>query len=128
MGQAVRIELTYNIRESSNNSQRELLPQNITSYTEFKFPIFKRRLYKIWLIYAIFLHLVSDVLHNGLWTPSNLPEKYEKINSGSVLNESYTLKIEKARLASCLFRKKWYYLPTPPLGQDMTQGQFLSGV
>ena len=20
----------------------------------------------------------------------------------------------------------WYYLPTPPLGQDMTQGQFLS--
>ena len=25
-------------------------------------------------------------------------------------------------------RDKWYYLPTPPLGQDMTQGQFLSGV
>ena len=25
-------------------------------------------------------------------------------------------------------RKKKYYLPTPPLGQDMTQGQFLSGV
>ena len=24
--------------------------------------------------------------------------------------------------------KYWYYLPTPPLGQDMTQGQFLSGV
>ena len=27
--------------------------------------------------------------------------------------------------------KQWverYYLPTPPLGQDMTQGQFLSGV
>ena len=22
----------------------------------------------------------------------------------------------------------WYYLPTPPLGQDMTHGQFLSGV
>ena len=22
----------------------------------------------------------------------------------------------------------WSYLPTPPLGQDMTQGQFLSGV
>ena len=22
----------------------------------------------------------------------------------------------------------WYYLPTPLLGQDMTQGQFLSGV
>ena len=22
----------------------------------------------------------------------------------------------------------WFYLPTPPLEQDMTQGQFLSGV
>ena len=21
-------------------------------------------------------------------------------------------------------RREWYYLPTPPLGQDMTQGQF----
>ena len=31
---------------------------------------------------------------------------------------------------SCLgvYYDKWYYLPTPPLGQDMTQGQFLSGV
>ena len=27
-----------------------------------------------------------------------------------------------------LFPLWWYYLPTPPLGQDMTQGQFLSGV
>ena len=25
-------------------------------------------------------------------------------------------------------KKVWYYLPTPPLGQDMTQGQFLSEV
>ena len=25
-------------------------------------------------------------------------------------------------------RTRRYYLPTPPLGQDMTQGQFLSGV
>ena len=25
-------------------------------------------------------------------------------------------------------RRARYYLPTPPLGQDMTQGQFLSGV
>ena len=27
-----------------------------------------------------------------------------------------------------LYPGKRYYLPTPPLGQDMTQGQFLSGV
>ena len=25
-------------------------------------------------------------------------------------------------------QKASFYLPTPPLGQDMTQGQFLSGV
>ena len=28
----------------------------------------------------------------------------------------------------CCLMITWYYLPTPPLGQDMTQGQFLSGV
>ena len=40
-------------------------------------------------------------------------------------------------LRSMIDRDRWwesyenldrYYLPTPPLGQDMTQGQFLSGV
>ena len=34
-------------------------------------------------------------------------------------------KQEKKRDLSFFTR---YYLPTPPLGQDMTQGQFLSGV
>ena len=29
---------------------------------------------------------------------------------------------------SILLMSDWYYLPTPPLGQDMTQSQFLSGV
>ena len=35
------------------------------------------------------------------------------------------------REAKQIWSKIWeqrYYLPTPPLGQDMTQGQFLSGV
>ena len=27
-----------------------------------------------------------------------------------------------------IYRFVLFYLPTPPLGQDMTQGQFLSGV
>ena len=27
-----------------------------------------------------------------------------------------------------IFKRTWPNLPTPPLGQDMTQGQFLSGV
>ena len=29
---------------------------------------------------------------------------------------------------SCNLYKSSSYLPTPPIGQDMTQGQFLSGV
>ena len=28
----------------------------------------------------------------------------------------------------CVYVCVYIYLPTPPLGQDMTQGQFLSGV
>ena len=35
---------------------------------------------------------------------------------------------KKTWMSSLENHKKWYYLPTPPLGQDMTQGQFLSGV
>ena len=33
-----------------------------------------------------------------------------------------------ACLSVCVSMCEWYNLPTPPLGQDMTQGQFLSGV
>ena len=32
------------------------------------------------------------------------------------------------KMYSALNNLQRYYLPTPPLGQDMTQGQFLSGV
>ena len=39
--------------------------------------------------------------------------------------ESLILLIWSWIYSVCSFR---YYLPTPPLGQDMTQGQFLSGV
>ena len=38
-------------------------------------------------------------------------------------------KVDESRERSCaLYISVCYYLPTPPLGQDMTQGQFLSGV
>ena len=39
-------------------------------------------------------------------------------------------KVEQSwELSSALpYTSVWYYLPTPPFGQDMTQGQFLSGV
>ncbi len=36
-------------------------------------------------------------------------------------------KLNQDKLIECGM-KRVSYLPTPPLGQDMTQGQFLSGV
>ena len=43
------------------------------------------------------------------------------------------LLLEARKLSSCIFvarvlRTSYHIYPTPPLGQDMTQGQFLSGV
>ena len=41
----------------------------------------------------------------------------------------YGYKVCSSGSCVCLLSAaRWYYLPTPPLGQDMTQGQFLSGV
>ena len=35
--------------------------------------------------------------------------------------------VTTSKISVKLFTKLgWYYLPTPPLGQDMTQGQFLT--
>ena len=42
--------------------------------------------------------------------------------------ETKTLLRKLERILIKLYRQNVYYLPTPPLGQDMTQGQFLSGV
>ena len=54
-------------------------------------------------------------------------EAIEKEPSGRPRLRSLTLLIY---FTPCLFPNfiSRYYLPTPPLGQDMTQGQFLSGV
>ena len=52
---------------------------------------------------------------------ASLVEKGKKTVS---LKNARTWELADAPIASC----DWYYLPTPPLGQDMTQGQFLSGV
>ena len=37
-------------------------------------------------------------------------------------------KVDTNKTREILTKCNWYYLPTPPLGQDMTQGQFFSGV
>ena len=49
----------------------------------------------------------------------------ETIQTTALLRSARILKIWGDSLSLWL---QWYYLPTPPLGQDMTQGQFLSGV
>ena len=49
----------------------------------------------------------------------------------SVITKLYGIetRIKKNKIMFALKICLWYpYLPTPPLGQDMTQGQFLSGV
>ena len=40
--------------------------------------------------------------------------------------ENFFITIE--HLKSFNYQNEWSYLPTPPLGQDMTQGQFITGV
>ena len=84
--------------------------------------------------------LISDIL---LWTPSHRRAKVVRpartyirlfyANTGCSLEnlpgamddrDGWRERVREIRAGSAT----WYYLPTPPLGQDMTQGQFLSGV
>ena len=44
------------------------------------------------------------------------------------MGNPHGVKVKSAGLWSQSELKLLSYLPTPPLGQDMTQGQFLSGV
>ena len=54
---------------------------------------------------------------------ANLPLTYCKKLCLQIFLNSFTPKTFIIIIIS-----HWYYLPTPPLGQDMTQGQFLSRV
>ena len=46
-----------------------------------------------------------------------------------LLNSSlFSFKVDNLKEKFSFLYKVGYYLPTPPLRQDMTQGQFLSGV
>ena len=63
--------------------------------------------------------LISGVL---LWTP-HMAEQ----NQDDRLEPTYSSYVRIRDVALKTWQRR-YYLPTPPLGQDMTQGQFLSGV
>ena len=57
-----------------------------------------------------------------------LCERNEPLYSPSGGLKSKITELLKGWFCHQISHKGWYYLPTPPLGQDMTQGQFLSGV
>ena len=71
----------------------------------------------LYLFFSVSI-LNSSVLHNF----HDLLNEFERFRALSM--------IVRSCLFCCLFISFLFssYLPTPPLGQDMTQGQFLSGV
>ena len=85
--------------------------------------------------------LISDIL---LWTPSHERAKAERPAITNIQQlcadtghspenlpgardhrDVWRERVKEVRASSMTW---WYYLPTSPLGQDMTQGQFFSGV
>ena len=77
--------------------------------------------------------LTQEDFHGAI---SKLLGRYNKcISAGGDYIEFYVRTINKSAHTKKVWKLiKWStyirfsYLPTPPLGQDMTQGQFLSGV
>ena len=60
----------------------------------------------------------------SLWAKKELRLCYECHLQNVFTNHRYIF-INKKRSCHKITYNGWYYLPTPPLGQDMTQGQFL---
>ena len=83
---------------------------------------------------------MSSVFTNGPGDRGSIPGRVilktpkMVLDAASLNTQHYKLrikgKVEQSREWSnaLLYTLVWYYLPTPLLGQDMTQGQFLSGV
>ena len=76
--------------------------------------------------------LISDVL---LWTPTHGRAKagrpartYIQQLCGKVAREGQGYPCYQHDMMMMINDRAYIYIPTPPLGQDMTQGQFLSGV
>ncbi len=69
--------------------------------------------------------LISDVL---LSTPSYGRAKAERPARTYIQQLCEDTGCSPEDLPEAMNDREGYYLPSPPLGQDMTQGQFLSGV
>ena len=68
----------------------------------------------IYVYIYIYWHVATDLKHNFIFpTEIALSTKRPDIDIWYVI---------------IIIISRWSYLPTPPPGQDMTQGQFLSGV
>ena len=71
----------------------------------------------------VFIRLVERrVLSPLKWPRGDLRASVSKRGYASDRHSQFWGDIKLCLCEAC------YYLPTPPLGQDMTQGQFLSGV
>ena len=65
----------------------------------------------------------------GVFAKTEMNNKWNLQNSSFQIYHTYANDFFPSPLVEApLELTFWYYLPTTPLGQDMTQGQFLSGV
>ena len=68
-----------------------------------------------------------DTSHSSELQDSNLAIRWFNVTSKTLIREALPLCRDAAGV---FYMPSWWdytYLPTPPLGQDMTQGQFLTG-
>ena len=70
------------------------------------------------IMYLTYMYKENLALNNLLWVVCHKTQRNQ--------TKSYLIYMYEENLV--LTKPQWYYLPTPPLGQDMTQGQFLRGV
>ena len=55
-------------------------------------------------------------------------EDWKQMTENRLIQKNWSIMIVKHLMYRESNTPSWSYLPTPPLGQDMTQGQFLNGV
>ena len=97
----------------------------------------KQRLFTIQVLNSVCCVYFLGRQPSILWTLPNrwiALTKYQSNWAGDLVSLSPQQKKQRTKLCRTLpkygkiFDSFWYYLQTPPLGQDMIQGQFLSGV
>ena len=89
-------------------------------FNRFEFRVF---LLLVWLPYQGWI--VQSVLSTHSLKETSRNHTFRK---GTSAMWKANCLVKDLKLHHCVHSLRWSYLPTPPLGQDMTLGQFLSGV